>query len=143
MRVRCEACSHDVEPVVVFSSDSHTVSERCPRGECRAVFRTDALAVPPIAPPPAPALERGTAKKMVRAAVAAAAQPSLATERDLIKAARRQLRELDREVARLRKLEIERDKIKRLLEAADGALAVVKPIPGRELGVKERRSSTP
>lgn len=51
---------------------------------------------------------------------------------DVVKMARARLRDVDREIKRLKKLEIERDELKRLIDAATGKpLAIVRSMPTR------------
>jgi len=49
-----------------------------------------------------------------------AAPPKPLSQRDIIKAARAELRATEKEIKRLRKLEKHRDELRRLLDAADG-----------------------
>lgn len=54
------------------------------------------------------------------------------TPKDVVRLARKRLVEVKREIARLRKLEVERDQLTRLLDAADGKpRAVVRDLPKR------------
>jgi hypothetical protein len=80
--------------------------------DCLAAFRDEP-------DQPAPIAERRPAAPAAAAAPIAKAKPLKATDRDIIKLARQQLKTLNAEIARLKKLEAQRDAIKRLLAAAD------------------------
>jgi len=113
----CPTCSVDVAPFSDFTDQG--IQERCPRAECGAVIVTRSTASPMPVAQPAPA-RRGRAKSP--------------TERpeafDVVKAAKARLREVERQIKLLKALETERDKLQRLLKAAERPLAAVKPIRG-------------
>lgn len=77
--------------------------------DCLTVFRNETAAPAPVERKPAPVAHVSPAK----------AKPLKATEQDVIKLARAQLKQLNAEIKRLKKLEVQRDAIKRLLAAAD------------------------
>jgi len=102
---KCEVCNLPVPPPIEDHAD--TVA-------ARSDGVGEQLTMAPVIPdPPRPVVSdvREACKLKRRTA-----NPDF----DLIKAARAQLRELDREIRRLRKLEKRRDELKRLLDAASG-----------------------
>jgi hypothetical protein len=65
-------------------------------------------------------------------AVADVATVAAIRPRDVVRLARARLREVERDIRRIKKLETERDELKRLLAAADNRpLAVVRKMPTR------------
>jgi hypothetical protein len=103
----CETCKMPLD-----AAEAETVGYQAKGAAERA-----RVAAPPIqqALPPAPVVRRTRSRS---------------TNFDVLQAARAQLRELNREIKRLEKLRIKRDKLKRLLDAADGVkpVAVVRQI---------------
>lgn len=109
--MNCPGCGHDVAPVTEFSLEG--MFRKCPRIECGTPLgpvETAQVQVPPenVAP---------TRQRKPRARVESF---------DVIKAAKARLRELDRQIRQLKKLEKEREQLKRLLDAAQGRPAEVK-----------------
>ncbi len=109
--MKCIACQHEVDPVTEFTTGG--LMQMCPRIECGVPL--GAVQHSESEPPPRPAaIKKRTAK--------APAPESF----DVIKAAKVRLRELNRRIKELKLLEQERDKLQRLLTAAERPLAEVK-----------------
>ena len=93
-----------------------------PLGTYREGQTEGAIAGAVVPPPPVAAVT-------ARPVVAAAAPIS---PRDVVRLARARLKDVEREIKRLHKLEAERDELKRLLDAAAGKpLALVRSLPTR------------
>ncbi len=115
--MKCPACSHDVEPLVEFTTGG--LHQKCPRVECNVSLggvQVTASSEAPIAI----AAPRGLTAPYKRT------RPAPAQSFDVVKAAKARLREVERQLRDMRKLETEREQLKRLLTAAERPLAEVK-----------------
>jgi hypothetical protein len=92
---------------------------RCLNGDCKCEFRDGAT----VEDDDEPFVGIRPQMEAPRAAAKPAPKPATPTkritDRGIVAQAKAELRELNREIARLRKLELQRDAIKRLLDAAD------------------------
>lgn len=105
--MNCTGCGHDVQPVTMFTAEG--LVYRCPRAECNSLLGRPEPEPEPSAEEPVihvPQRPAQTKPKQVPATF------------NVVKAARARLREVERQIKRLRKLEKERDELKRLLSAA-------------------------
>jgi hypothetical protein len=108
-----------------------------PIGQGQVVFNSlpKDYQAPPVVPPTDPQLQAVASQQLARSAPSPEsrpqaqpqAKPKPLTQRDIIKAARAELRSIEREIKRLQKLTKQRDALRRLLAAADNQpLAVVR-----------------
>lgn len=103
--MNCSGCGHDVQPVTMFTPEG--LVYRCPRPECNSLLGR---------PEPEPSAEEPVVHVPHRP-VQAKPKQAPATF-NVVKAARARLREVERQIKQIRKLEKERDELKRLLSAA-------------------------
>jgi len=109
--MRCSGCDREIAPIVEATSGG--IVHRCPHEDCGHVWTPESetrsaqtrTQTKPAEPAPQEARRSRETKRQ---------RPI-----NVIAEAKRRLRELNSEIARLRKLEKERDQLKRLLAAAE------------------------